>query len=269
MTKPPAFQMYARDWLADSRVRRLRLDERGAYIDLLCVQWNEGEIPTDCDEAGMCIGIHPDTWPEWRSRIWPNVSEFFHNGQNARLAELAAEREGFVQAKRRAGQKGGKTRAANAKQKQQVASTTSFLLEANPSSASASASATNGITNVIPADADVENSENGTMQDETWNARLAPYCRLAGGEKHTGNWLNWCKRQMGHGVSVDDLEARVGGLCKMRDLGMFEHIAKGVGMTPAVFEGDPSLRQQADSAWSKYGPRDEATQARVKGLVRI
>ena len=123
------------------------------------------------------------------------------------------------------------------------------------------------------ADADVENSvensQNGTPQDETWNARLAPFCRRAGGEKHVGNWLAWCKRMIALGVSVDVLEARVGGLCEMRDRGIFEHIAKGEVMTPAVFERDPTLRQQADSAWSKYGPRDKATQSRVRGLVRL
>ena len=272
MTKPPAFQMYARDWLADSRVRRLRLDERGAYIDLLCVQWNEGAIPMDCEEAGMCIGIHPDTWPEWRARIWPNVVTFFPNGVNPRLADLSNERTAFFLAKQKSGKKGGKTKAANAKQKQALASTTSFSLLANPTSASASATAlTDNVAKATAqgaVDNSVDNSENGTTQDgEKWNDRLAPLCRRAGSEKHTANWLGWCKRSKAAGVSVDTLEARVGGLCELRDRDAFEHIPKYAAMTPAVFERDPTLRAQAETAWSKYGPNEGA--AITKGLVAI
>ena len=274
MSKAPAFQFYARDWLADSKVRRLRLDERGAYCDLLCVQWNEGAIPMDCEEAGMSIGIHPDTWPEWRSRIWPNVVTFFPDGMNHRLAGLSDERQALIQAKRKAGKKGGKTRARNAKQNQTVASTTSFLLQADPSSAVCSLqSATDNVAKATTRGV-VDNSRNGTTAtaqiEETWNAKLAPHCRRAGGEKHTGNWLSWCKRRMDEGVSVDALEARVGGLCELRDKGVFgEWIEKGVPMTPAIFERTPQLRQECDSAWIKYGPQDRATQDIVRGMTRI
>jgi len=105
----------------------------------------------------------------------------------------------------------------------------------------------------------VDNStetETATAQiEETWNAILAPLARRAGGERHTGNWLNWCKRQMGHGVSVERLEARLGGLCELRDRGVFdEWIPRGAPCTPAVFERVPQLREQCDAAWSTYGP---------------
>jgi len=108
----------------------------------------------------------------------------------------------------------------------------------------------------VPGNPVVENSQNGTAQDgETWNEILAPLARRAGGEKHVGNWLAWCKNSLAKGVSVERLEARIGGLCELRDRGVFgEWIEKGVPMTPAIFERTPQLRQECDSAWIKYGP---------------
>ena len=43
MSKAPAFQFYARDWLADSKVRRLRLDERGALFESICERVAAGD----------------------------------------------------------------------------------------------------------------------------------------------------------------------------------------------------------------------------------
>ena len=108
----------------------------------------------------------------------------------------------------------------------------------------------------LPGNPVVENSKNGTAQDgETWNERLAPLARRAGGEKHIARWLAWCKNSLLTGVSVEQLEARIGGLCELRDKGVFgEWIEKGVPMTPAIFERTPQLRQECDSAWIKYGP---------------
>lgn len=45
MNKPPAFQFYADDFVAGTSV--LSTEEIGAYILLLCHQWNAGSIPND------------------------------------------------------------------------------------------------------------------------------------------------------------------------------------------------------------------------------
>ncbi|MEI6195280.1 MAG: DUF1376 domain-containing protein [Verrucomicrobiota bacterium] len=45
--KPPAFQFYADDFLAGTL--DLSTEERGAYIVLLCYQWNRGFVPDDDD----------------------------------------------------------------------------------------------------------------------------------------------------------------------------------------------------------------------------
>jgi len=47
MNSPPAFQFYAADWLADSDVTMMTLEEEGAYIRALAFCWREGSIPAD------------------------------------------------------------------------------------------------------------------------------------------------------------------------------------------------------------------------------
>lgn len=43
--KPPSFQFYPQDFLADLNVTLMNMEERGAYITLLCHNWIEGAIP--------------------------------------------------------------------------------------------------------------------------------------------------------------------------------------------------------------------------------
>lgn len=45
--KPPAFQFYAADYLADEHVQLMTLEEEGVYIRLLAYCWREGSIPAD------------------------------------------------------------------------------------------------------------------------------------------------------------------------------------------------------------------------------
>ena len=56
--KPPAFQFYPADYLADMRVRMLSWASRGLYIDLLCYCWREGWIPADGSAIAQLCGCH-------------------------------------------------------------------------------------------------------------------------------------------------------------------------------------------------------------------
>ena len=47
MNKAPAFQFYVKDWLSDINVLTMSAEERGVYIMLLCLDWNEGGLPDD------------------------------------------------------------------------------------------------------------------------------------------------------------------------------------------------------------------------------
>jgi uncharacterized protein YdaU (DUF1376 family) len=55
MNKPPAFQFYVKDWLSDPKVMRMTPAQRGVYIHLLAIDWNEEGLE-DNDEAiaGIC-----------------------------------------------------------------------------------------------------------------------------------------------------------------------------------------------------------------------
>jgi uncharacterized protein YdaU (DUF1376 family) len=69
----PAFQFYARDWLADAEVRLLTLEQRGAYIDLLAYCWERDGLPTDAEKLRKLIGA---TSKE-AARVLPAVLPFF------------------------------------------------------------------------------------------------------------------------------------------------------------------------------------------------
>lgn len=56
--KPPAFQFYPADYLADMRVRMLSWAARGLYIELLCYCWREGWIPADSSAIAQLCGCH-------------------------------------------------------------------------------------------------------------------------------------------------------------------------------------------------------------------
>ena len=45
MNKPPAFQFYPDDYLGGTRT--MTLAQKGAYMDLLCLQWSQSEIHQD------------------------------------------------------------------------------------------------------------------------------------------------------------------------------------------------------------------------------
>jgi uncharacterized protein YdaU (DUF1376 family) len=57
--KPPAFQFYADDFLAGTL--DMSQEEVGAYIRLLCYQWNTGSIPVATEKqqrlAGGCVSV--------------------------------------------------------------------------------------------------------------------------------------------------------------------------------------------------------------------
>ncbi len=47
MSRSPAFQFYAADYLADETVQLMSLEEEGVYIRLIAYCWREGSVPAD------------------------------------------------------------------------------------------------------------------------------------------------------------------------------------------------------------------------------
>ncbi len=208
----------------------MSLAERGAYIDLLCVQWLEGEIPLDPELARRAVNAPEDGWPT----VWARVSRKFPGGRNAKLERVRDEKHRYHEAKRKAGQKGGRVSA----KRRRDGSTATVLPQAKVKPASASASATSTKVSEIPsADA-----------DEKWNDRLAPLCRTLN-EKGVANWLRWCK-----GQDVNDCERWLIGLAELRDSGKLSWIPPDTPVKPAVFQRFPELRSQCETAYYRILP---------------
>jgi uncharacterized protein YdaU (DUF1376 family) len=109
----PAFQFFARDWLADPNVTVMPLAAQGAYVRLLCAYWLEGQLPHDPETLRAIAGASAK---EWRA-IWPHLEprlppdpDNHHSRFNRRLARQRTESDEFRQAKRRAGIASGQAR---------------------------------------------------------------------------------------------------------------------------------------------------------------
>jgi uncharacterized protein YdaU (DUF1376 family) len=111
--KAPAFQFYAKDF--DTGTRALSTEEVGAYIRLLCHQWDKGSIPTSVDRLSMIAGL---TVQRMR-RVWQQVAEFFIPGDTqGTLINPRLERERTKQAEYRRrqsdhGKRGGRPKGSD------------------------------------------------------------------------------------------------------------------------------------------------------------
>ncbi len=93
------FSFYGNDWLRDENVRLMNLAQRGAYIDLLCLEWSEGSLPTDPELLRRLVMADKAEW----ETIWcsPLKERFVENESgrlyNQRLEKVRAETEAFRQ----------------------------------------------------------------------------------------------------------------------------------------------------------------------------
>lgn len=102
---PPAFQFYANDFLSDAPVMAMTLEERGAYITLLCVAWTEQGIPSDHHKLARVLRISPRRF----SRLWEAIEPCWESDGNGRYFSPRME------AVRSEARKRSKTASRNAK----------------------------------------------------------------------------------------------------------------------------------------------------------
>lgn len=69
--KPPAFQFYPKDWLADTAW--MTLEEQGAYMRLLSYQWVEGPLPNDDVDLARRLGLTSRQFPA----LWKRLGHLF------------------------------------------------------------------------------------------------------------------------------------------------------------------------------------------------
>lgn len=93
--KSPAFQFYPKDFMGDMNVALMSLEERGAYITLMCFCWNEGELPADITRLSRLCGVSVDDMES----LWEQVGPCFEEKDGA-LVHPRLEREREKQQKR-------------------------------------------------------------------------------------------------------------------------------------------------------------------------
>lgn len=96
--KPPAFQFYVDDFIGG--VADMTQAEVGAYILLLCNQWNRGEIPPDAERAALVA----------KGPVTPHVLAKFPGGKNARMEFERANQAAWREKQRAAGIASGRAR---------------------------------------------------------------------------------------------------------------------------------------------------------------
>ncbi len=93
----PWFRFRVREWLTDMRVRAMSLAARGAYIDLLCYQWENGTVPEDLARIARLIGA---TTAELE-QVWPELADRFPPMRGGGLQNPRLEKERIATRRRK------------------------------------------------------------------------------------------------------------------------------------------------------------------------
>lgn len=88
MEHSPAFQFYPGDFLSDPNVAGMSLQERGAYITLICLCWKDGSLPVEEDRLARMVGVPLSQW----RRLAPMVVGCFV-AKDDRLTHKRLDRE--------------------------------------------------------------------------------------------------------------------------------------------------------------------------------
>jgi len=87
--RPPAFQFYPRDYLADLRVQAMSWAARGAYWHLCCLYWVERGLPDDADTLARALNVSRRTW----DKLWAEIAPCFtRTDKGLKHKRLDAER---------------------------------------------------------------------------------------------------------------------------------------------------------------------------------
>lgn len=103
---PPAFQFYARSYLEGCA--HMTLAEQGAYMRLLCHQWERGTLPDAPDQLARLLGLTRRAF----DRIWVGIADKFPGTPptNAALERVRMEQKTYHDKKAQAGQLGAERR---------------------------------------------------------------------------------------------------------------------------------------------------------------
>ncbi len=109
LSKPPAFPLYAKDFLLG--IMSLSLAARGAYITFLVYQWDSGSVPNDKTDRQRILGCTSQE----EASTWRLIHQKFVQGtdgawRNARLESERRKQQEFRQERSDAGKSGASKR---------------------------------------------------------------------------------------------------------------------------------------------------------------
>ena len=101
------YKWYPRDFIASSTVRKMSLTAQGVYRALLDVQWEDGVVPADYDEACLIIRANQQEAESFR----PFFQKCFPDGLNAKLDEQRTQSILHILEQKRRGKAGAEKKA--------------------------------------------------------------------------------------------------------------------------------------------------------------
>ena len=107
--KSPAFQFYARDFLADMKVQLMSMEQRGMYITLLSYAWIENGIPNDPNKIKILCN-NPANFDEVIADVLDCFKEKDGRLYNARMESVRSEQLERREKASMAGKKGADAR---------------------------------------------------------------------------------------------------------------------------------------------------------------
>lgn len=97
--KLPYFSFYPKDFCQDSKVRLMTYEQKGMYIELLCIAWEQdppGTLPDDNVVVAKYLGLLPEYWARHRATVlaafYPGEDGRWHQKRMEKEAEKARER---------------------------------------------------------------------------------------------------------------------------------------------------------------------------------
>lgn len=115
--KAPAFQFYPKEYGQDENVKAMTHEERGMYVDLLCVCWTEGSIPATPRRLARVLNITEEKLSEVWEFLAPCFVEDPDDPGRLRHERLDKERDKqsrWREQRRKAGRASAKARAERA-----------------------------------------------------------------------------------------------------------------------------------------------------------
>lgn len=111
----PWFPFYAADWRLSRSVRAMTPEQRGGYVELLCVAWDDGleepSLPTDDAALAKLSELGAKRWAKVGAAIRACFYERDGRLYNEKLSKVWEIQRARYELKSMAGRKGGKAKA--------------------------------------------------------------------------------------------------------------------------------------------------------------